>query len=240
MKSLSLVLPVWNEETFIADVVEDIVKTLEENKVDYELLLVENGSSDASLQVIQNLNKRNPRCRVVIQPKGYGSAVIGGLRKATMELVAYMPSDGQIEPGVLIDLLRIMDSGKYDLAKINRVRRESAFRTYLSYLFNFLTRMLFGLSSKDINGSPKIFSAKWVPILNLKSTENLVDTEMMAKASRLKLKVYEIETQSHQRKAGKSHVNLRTIVQFFSELIQLRFSDELKNFNGKSCKLEGV
>ncbi len=230
MKSFSLVLPVWNEASFISDVVMEIEETLEKNKIDYELLLVENGSTDNSLEVIQNLNKRNPRCRVIVQPKGYGSAVIGGLREAAKEWVAYMPSDGQIEPTVLIELLHVMDLGKYDIVKINRSKRESAFRAFMSYFFNLLTRTLFNISTKDINGSPKLFSTKWIPLLNLKSTLNLIDTELMGKASRLKLKVYEVETQSHERKGGKSHVDVSAIIQFFRELIYLRFSDDFRNY----------
>ena len=230
VQSLSLVLPVWNEEDIISGVVHDIEKVLEENRVDYELLLIENGSVDHSLDVIQELSRKNPRCRVIVRPKGYGSAVIGGLKEATKELVGYMPSDGQIEPGILIELLKAWDPTRYDLVKINRVERESLSRKFISFWFNSITRLIFGLSLKDINGSPKLFPTRFVSRLSLKSLGNLIDTEFMAKARRLKWRILEIPTESKERAGGKSHVNLFTVLQFISELIRLRFSQEIRNF----------
>ena len=229
MKSLSLVLPVWNEEGFIAEVVHDLEKVLEKHRVDYELLLVENGSIDRSLEVIQELSRKNSRCRVVVRPKGYGSAVIGGLAKASKELVAYMPSDGQIKPEILIELVKRWDPARYEMVKINRVERESFTRKFISLGFNLITRLLFGLSAKDINGSPKLFPARYASQLSLKSMGNLIDTELMAKAKRLKWRILEIPTESRERAGGKSHVNLATIFEFMSELIQLRFSREIRS-----------
>lgn len=224
-------LPVWNEEGFIADVVHGIEKVLEENKVDYELLLVENGSIDRSLEIIRGLSAKNPRCRVVIRPKGYGSAVMGGFKEATKELVGYMPSDGQIEPGILVELLEAWDPAQYDLVKINRVERESLPRKFISLCFNSITRLLFGLSAKDINGSPKIFQIHHISRLSLKSMGNLIDTELMAKAKRLKWRILEIPTESKERAGGKSHVNFQAILQFVFELIKLRFSKEIRYFS---------
>lgn len=227
MKSLSLVLPVWNGEGFIAEVVRDIEGVLEEAQIDYELLLVENGSVDKSLEVIRKLSRKNPRCRVVIRPKGYGSAVIGGLKEATKELVGYMPSDGQIDPDGLTRLLKIWEERIYDLVKIRRLERESALRKLNSHCFNLIARFLFGLKVKDINGSPKIFLRKFVPKLGLKSLGNLVDLELLAKAKRLHWRIGETESKSLPRAGGKSHVNLFVSFQFFLEMIRLRFDPAL-------------
>lgn len=228
MQSLSLILPVWNEESFIADIVHDIEKVLEKSHVDYELLLAENGSTDRSLMVVQNLSQENRRCRVVIRPKGYGSAVIGGLQAATKELVGYMPSDGQIEPAVLVELLEKMASGQYDLVKINRTVRESRARKLLSYFFNLIARFFFGLRVKDVNGSPKLFLKKHLSLLSLKSNANLIDTELMAKARRLNWRIGEVVTRSLPRAGGKSHINPLTIFYFVYELIRLRFDSSLR------------
>lgn len=230
MKSLSLILPVWNEEGFIAEVVHDLEKVLEENGVDYELLLVENGSVDRSLEVIQDLSRKNSRCRVIVRPKGYGSAVIGGLREAAKELVAYMPSDGQIQPQVLIELLKVWDPVRFDMVKIKRVERESLTRKFISLGFNFITRLLFGLNAKDINGSPKLFPTQYAAKLSLRCMGNLMDTELMAKAKRLKWRILEIPTESLERAGGKSHVNLGTIFEFILELVRLRLSREIRSF----------
>lgn len=166
-------------------------------------------------------------------PKDMEALSWGGLQEAQKELVAYMPSDGQIKPGILIELLKRWDPARYDMVKINRVERESFSRKLISFWFNFITRLLFGLQAKDINGSPKLFPTRYVSQLSLQSMGNLIDTELMAKVKRLKWRILEIPTESRERAGGKSHVNFSTILEFVSELIRLRFSPQIRNFSAR-------
>ena len=85
----SLVLPTQNQAGIIEAVVKAIVKTLAANKIHYEVILVENGSTDATATVLQKLAAKNKRIRATASPSGYGRAVIHGLNRARGQYVAY-------------------------------------------------------------------------------------------------------------------------------------------------------
>lgn len=225
MPILSLVLPIHNQVETIVSVANDISKVLNRAKIDYEIILVENGSTDGTLRVLKTLAKKNKRCRVLIAPKGYGSAVLAGLAQTKGKYVAYMPSDGQLSPVVLPKLLALVQSGKCDMAKIRRVNRESTVRLIRSKVFNLLTTLLFGdFKIKDINGSPRIFSRSLLKKLNLTYRDSFIDTEFAVKARQLKLRIIEVEVKNLPRLGGKSTVGVHTVLEFLRNLIIYRFS----------------
>lgn len=223
MPTFSLVLPIHNQADIIEKVVKDIEKVLKKEKIDFELLLVENGSTDETLSTLKKLAKRNSRRRVLVAPKGYGSAVLAGLKKAQGTYVGYMPSDGQLAPDVLPKLLKLVEIGMFDLAKIRRVNRETVWRTWRSKIFNFLTNRLYGnLRMWDINGSPRVFRRSLLRKLRLQSLDSFIDVEFAVKAKRLSLRIIEIPVANLPRLGGKSTVGLATILEFLRHLFTYR------------------
>ena len=168
MPKLSLILPVLDEENIIEKVVADIISILTKIPLDYEIILVENGSKDKTLEVIKKLEKKNRRIKVLITQKGYGSSVLKGLEAASGEYVSYMPSDGQIDNEILPVLYKEIQTGKYDLVKIKRSNRENLIRLIRSKVFNILARLIFPITVSDINGSPRIFKKDKLSILDLR------------------------------------------------------------------------
>lgn len=222
MIELSLVLPVLNEEKLISPVVRDISHVLKIAKVNYELILAENGSTDQTLKIIKNLAKKDKRIKVIITKRGYGEAILGGLKIAKGKFVGYMPSDGQVNSKVLPKLFNILNRGDADIVGIKRTTRESRIRVLRSRVFNNLTKFLFSLSSKDINGDPKIFPRKYYSILNLKSTDSFLSSELLIKAKILNLRLKEVPTISLIRKEGKSTVNFKTIIEFLRNILRYK------------------
>ncbi|MCM8787216.1 MAG: glycosyltransferase family 2 protein [Candidatus Omnitrophica bacterium] len=235
---LSLVLPVHNQETIIKSVVRKIVQILEKAKIKYEIILVENGSSDNTLTVVDNLAKEYKNIRSLNSPKGYGSAILTGLDCSKGKFVSYMPSDGQLDPNLLLKLFKLIKTGKYDLVKIKRTTRESLIRTFRSKVFNFLSRLLFKIPVSDINGSPRVFSRKWLPILDLQYKDSFIDTEMAIKAYLLKWKIKEIPAKTLPRLGGKSTVNINTVIEFLRNLIFYRFGSSLKVWRKRKIKTD--
>lgn len=225
---LSLVLPVHNQETIITPVVQEINQVLKKAGIKNEIILVENGSTDNTLTVVKNLARRYKNIKSLTAPKGYGSAIIAGLALSRGRFVSYMPSDGQLDPKLIPKLFKLIKSGRYDLVKIKRVTRESFIRTIRSKIFNFLSSLLFKIPVSDINGSPRIFLRKWLPILDLQYKDSFIDCEMAIKAYFLKWKIKEIPAQTLPRLGGKSTVNFRTIIEFLKNLLAYRFGKELK------------
>lgn len=231
---LSLVLPVHNQETIITSVVQKINQVLKKAGIKNEIILVENGSTDNTLIVIKNLAKKYKNIKGLVAPKGYGSAILAGLAISKGKFVSYMPSDGQLDPKLLPKLFNLIKSGKYDLVKIKRVSRESLIRTIRSKVFNILARLFFKIPVLDINGSPRIFERKWLPILDLQYQDSFIDCEMAIKANFLNWKIKEIPAKTLPRLGGKSTVNIKTVIEFLINIASYRFGNQLKIWRKKT------
>ncbi len=237
--NLSLVLPIHNQETIIKPVITSIYKILGNKIPSFEIIAVENGSKDNTYKILLNLQKKYGKLKVIIAKKGYGSAIIAGLKAAKGKYLCYMPSDGQLDPELIPKLYSFIKHGKYDLLKIRRTTRESFIRSFRSKTFNILTRLLFRISVKDINGNPRIFLRKWLPILDLQFKDSFIDAEMAIKTYYLNWKIKEIPAKTLPRLGGKSTVNYKTVVEFLYNLIDYKFGKDL-NLWKKEHKVNSV
>lgn len=230
MPELSLVLPVVDEEDIITGVVADITSLLTNESIDFEIILVENESKDNTLSVIEKLARKDKRIKVARTKRGYGSAVLAGLKIANGCYVSYMPSDGQIDASILGQLWQEIKKDKYDLVKIKRLNRESFPRFLRSKMFNLLARLLFAIDIRDINGSPRIFRRNKLPVLDLSYLDSFIDTEFAVKAHLLGWKIKEIPMRNLERKGGKTTVNIGTILEFLKNFLIFRRGDRLKKW----------
>lgn len=233
MPDLSLILPVLNEENIITQVVADIIKVLESIKVSFEIILVENESTDNSWEVINSLSRKDNRIRVTRTKQGYGSAIIAGIKIAYGSFISYMPSDGQIDSKILIPLWQETKSGKADVVKIMRKNRESTIRFVRSKVFNILTRFLYPVDVSDINGSPRIIKTEKLKQLELTFSDSFIDTEFAVKAHLLGWKFKEIAMTNLARVGGKSTVGIHTVIEFLKNLWNFRNDRNFNNWQEK-------
>ena len=234
MPSFSLVLPVLDEEDIIERVVADIKRVLDKSFINFEMILVDNGSIDNTWDKINTLAANDKRIRLTKTIKGYGSAVLAGLKIAKGDFVGYMPSDGQIENNVLPILWKEINSSNIDLVKIKRTNRESTIRFIRSKIFNILARLLFPINVLDINGSPRIFRRVKLQTLDLKYKDSFIDTEFAIKAHILNWKIKEIPMKNLERTGGTSTVRIKTVIEFITNLVNYRLSPDLKNWKTKN------
>ena len=224
---LSVVLPIHNQAGFIQAVVGEIDTYLRRAKIDFELILAENGSRDETLNVLHRIARSNPRAHVIVTHKrGYGGAIIDGWDKARGEFVCHMTSTGQIDPKDIVRCLQVVDGGKGDIAKIYRPVRESPLRQIVSRMFNVIARILFGTRVKDINSCPKIFRRELLPLLDLKFRDSFMDLELIVKAHALDLSIVELPTTLRERTGGRSYTNFRTLFEFLGNMFRYRVSAE--------------
>jgi glycosyltransferase involved in cell wall biosynthesis len=220
---LSLILPVLNEATFIERVAEELVHALEISQIDYQLVLVENGSTDGTLAVLRRLAEANPRVRVGVAPRrGWGSAILTGYRLATGAYVAHMPSDGQVDPRVVWTLLTMIKDNVADMVKVRRMTRESWLRSLVSRTYNTLANLFFNTGLADINGCPKLYPASLIRTIPLTSQDSFLDFELVIGARRLGLRVREFPIRELPRVAGKSNTNLLTVLEFLKNMVAFR------------------
>jgi glycosyltransferase involved in cell wall biosynthesis len=228
---LSLTLPVHNEEDIIEKVVEEIINALDKCNVSYELLLVENGSKDKSLDKLVTLSKKHKNVRHYISTQGYGSAILKGLNESKGEYVGFMPSDGQVDLSILPKL--ISNATKYDLVKVKRITRENLGRTLISLSFDLIIRLIFSSRFLDINGDPRIFLRKKLKTLSLESKDSFIDTEFTIKLSKLNWKVLEIPIKNVDRYGGKSTRHFGTFIEFFRNIYNYKFSGKIEAWQAR-------
>ena len=239
--TLSLVIPFYNEEKNIVTVVQMISSSLKDAAIDYRLVLVNNGSKDHSGQILEHLKKENlDRITVVniARNQGYGWGIINGLAKAKESYIGYMGGDGQIKAEDVVKVINKLQTGKFDLTKINRVVRDDGIlRRFLSFVFNHLFSVLFRITSTDINGSPKIIKGELLDVIRPVSRDWFIDAEIMIKAKYLNLRIEEVPVEFLRREKGSSHIRFSTIGEFLLNMVRYKFGGGIREWKKTISRL---
>lgn len=212
----SIVLPVYNQETHIKQVLEEYVTALQRLHIRYELLPVINGPRrDRSLEVCQELQTKfrciRPLC---IDAGGWGRAVRFGLSEARGDLLCYTNSARTTARDLLLALVygSVHDDA---VIKANRKIRSSAGRRMGSLLYNLECRALFDLPYWDVNGTPKVFPRKLSRLLELTRDDDLIDLEFNIICRQADYPVIEIPIFSSKRHSGKSTTSLASAFRMY-------------------------
>jgi dolichol-phosphate mannosyltransferase len=161
---LSVVIPAHNEEGHIAETVHGLANTLRAAGISYEILVVNDNSSDATERILASLGAADPGVRYVnnAPPNGFGFAVRRGLAEFHGEAVAVVMADGSDDPGDLVAFYRKLESG-YDCVFGSRFVRGGGVHDYpkpklaLNRLANLLIRILFLLRYNDVTNAFKLY-----------------------------------------------------------------------------------
>lgn len=222
----SLVLPMYNESENIFPVSKALLDEFVGAGVDFELILVDNGSRDDTGDQIRALQAQRKEVQLVSVDKnqGYGWGVISGLWSARGKVIGYTSGDGQVSAEDVLRTYKRYLEGDWALTKVTRVVRQDGWnRVLITTIYNSLFRVMFGLPSKDVNGSPKIFAGELLPRLNLEQKDWFLDAEVYLKLAALG-KVSEVPVDFHPRQQGRSNVRVSTLVEFLLNMIRFRIS----------------
>lgn len=154
MKKISIIVPCYNEEEALPYFYEEIDKVMEEIKeVELELLFINDGSKDATLDVIRDLRKKDNRVRYISFSKNFGkeAAMYAGLKEVTGDYIAIMDADLQDPPKLLIEMFNILEEGKYDCVGTRRVTRkgEPKIRSFFARLFYKIMKKISNMDIVD-------------------------------------------------------------------------------------------
>jgi glycosyltransferase involved in cell wall biosynthesis len=222
-RGLSVVLPAWNEEAIIARTVQQVIETLSEIAPDYEVIVVDDGSTDRTGEIIDALAAENPRLRVVHNRpnKGYGGALIAGFNAVSKELTFFMDADGQFDIRDITKLLAHLDEADAVLG-YREHRQDPPMRIINAWGWKMLMRLLFGLKVRDVDCAFKLYPTSLVYRANVQAQGAMVNTEMLVKLNRLGYTWVEVPVNHYPREGGKaSGANLRVILRAFRELLKL-------------------
>ncbi len=224
--TVSIAIPFYNEEEAFQNMIDPLVDQLESAGISYELVLVDNGSWDKTGSLIDNAIAGNPKLKKVRIEKneGYGWGIINGLKSSTGSHVGFICGDGQVTAEDVVKTVQFALNDERDLVKVRRVERKDGFlRVAVTRVYNWTVPYLFGLKTRDINGTPKIFSRKLYEQLDLQSKDWFVDAEIMIKSDHLKVDPYELPVTFNAREQGSSHVSvLKAILEFVKNVYHFK------------------
>jgi len=237
---VSFVVPCYNEEEIIGYTLQRLHSAFEKAGYALELVVVDNGSTDRTGEIVKNLAAQYPSivCHRVEVNQGYGFGVISGLPLCTAPWVGIIPADGQVDAEDVVRLYEaVITTNGNVLGKVRRrFRMDGLYRKAVSTSYNMFVRMLYPkLESIDINGSPKLLPSHIVEKMGLESKGWLLDPEIMIKAHYMGVHVMELNVFSRMRGNGVSHVKVMTCWEFLHNLLKFRFSKQWKeNFQNVS------
>lgn len=225
--NLSVFFPAYNEGKNIKNTVEKAVEVLQELKIkNWEVIIVNDGSSDGTKLVAESLSKKNPKIKVINQPNGgYGEALKSGFKNAKYEWICYNDGDGQFDFSEVTKFLDLTPEADFILGyRVNRkdppIRLIYA-RGWLLSLFIF-----FGLKFKDIDCGFKLIKKDVInKISPLKSSRGaMINAELVIKARKAGFKIREVGVHHYPRKYGKpTGASLQVIIKSYLDLIKMRW-----------------
>jgi glycosyltransferase involved in cell wall biosynthesis len=232
-EELSIFFPFWNEGKNIERVVKKAIPIAERVAKKWEIIMVDDGSSDNTAEVARKLTEKDINLKLVSHKpnRGYGAALKEGFDSAKYKFIVFNDGDGQFDFSEITKFLDKIE--KSDIVIGNRKRRvDNPFRHILMNLLKVWDLVLFGFYFKDIDCGFKLFTKEALEkIQPLKSEGAMITTEILAKSKRANLKISEVEVNHYPRIYGdQSGGNLRVILRAVKESLALW--TEL-NFGGK-------
>lgn len=216
----------FNEELNIEHAMSAAVEACTRYADDYELIIVDDASTDRSPFLVACHAVENPRIRMIRHERNrkLGGSLRTGFAAATKDLVLYMDADLPFDPDALGRAMRAMEVTGADLVAGYRLDRtlEGPRRTLYSYLYNGLIGVLFGWPHRDINFSFKLLRREVLEAVELKSEGSLIDAELIVKARNRGFTIQQIGLDYFPRIRGQSHLSSpRVILKIFAELVKL-------------------
>lgn len=224
MINLSIILPVNNEEKGIESVINRVIRVFENKNILYEIICVENGSIDNSFQKLKKISRKYKQLVVYQSKKGWGNAVLAGIKKARGEYCCYMVSDNQVDLRYALTVFEALIKNRYDMVKVERISRENPVRFLNSWFYNLICLIFFGIGN-DINATPKVLKTSLLKKMNLRSENIAIDLELMLKLKKRNLKWLNIPIDSKKRKWGSSTTNIRTVIEMLKYIMMFKFKN---------------
>ncbi|MFC1763159.1 glycosyltransferase family 2 protein [Planctomycetota bacterium] len=222
--SLSVFFPCYNEQANVARVTAGALEVLDATGLDYEIILVNDGSADDTARIVDELAEKHPRVRTVHHQgnQGYGAALQSGFRAAQKSWVFYTDGDGQFDLTDLPPLLKLVDDCDI-VSCYRRQRQDPLVRKLNGWLWTQLVCLVFGMRIRDIDCAFKLYRRHIFDDMPLVSTGALIDAEVLARAHRMGCRILQRPVTHLPRIGGEqTGANLRVILRAFKELWFLR------------------
>ncbi|HUC32596.1 MAG TPA: glycosyltransferase family 2 protein [Ilumatobacteraceae bacterium] len=231
-EKLSIFFPMWNEELYIERAVgaakDECEKLVDSGQIlDYELIVVDDASTDRTPEMADRMAEADPHVRVIHHPvnRKLGGAMKTGFAAATGDVVLYTDADLPVEMVEVGHAIRLMHYYDADIVRAYRHDRtgEGSTRVVYSFFYNILIRRLFGVLERDINFAFKLCKSEMFEHIELQSEGSFIDAELIIRARKLGYEVISFGADYFPRTRGQSTLaSLGVIRTILKEMLALR------------------
>lgn len=222
----------WNEEEYLERAVNAATEISEElmaagTITDYEVVIVDDASTDATPRLADAASAANPRVKVVHHAvnRKLGGSMKSGFAASTGDIVLYTDADLPFDMRELHKALRLMHQYEADVVAAYRFDRtgEGYVRVIYSFFYNLLVRVLFGCRFRDVNFAFKLVRRRVLDRIELKSEGSFIDAELMVSARKMGMEVVQFGVDYFPRTRGVSTLSSpNVILKILKEAFALR------------------
>jgi putative flippase GtrA len=221
LRSLSVVLPAYNEEQVIARTISDVINTLSVWVRDFEVIVVNDGSKDQTASVVAAMGDKNPHVRLIMHSvnQGYGAALVTGFAAATKEFTFFMDSDGQFDIQDLATFFPFI--AKYDAVIGYRIDRQDTWmRKFNAWGWKQVVRFALGVHVRDIDCAFKLMRTEFLHAYPLETRGAMINAELLYKMRQAGCSHKEVGVRHLPRSSGRATgASPVVIIRAFRELI---------------------
>jgi glycosyltransferase involved in cell wall biosynthesis len=220
-QKLSVFFPMWNEQDYIERAIDAAREECEDLMAggdisDYELIIIDDASTDATPEIAARIAAADHRVRVVRHPENrkLGGSMKSGFAAATGDLVLYTDADLPFDMHDVHKAMRLLRYYDADVVSAYRFDRtgEGYVRTVYSFFYNLMVRVLFGVRMRDINFAFKLCRTKIFHHVDLKSEGSFIDAELVVKAQKHGYTVIQFGVDYFPRTRGVSTLSSPSVI----------------------------
>ena len=238
---ISVFFPAYNDGGTIASMVLSAVLVLQSLTDDYEVIVVNDGSSDYTREILDELERRYQAVRIVHHEKnrGYGGALRTGFSEGSKEFIFYTDGDAQYDVRDLPALWKEMDDGVDMVQGYKMGRSDPLHRVIIGRVYHWMANLAFGLHLKDVDCDFRLMRRSIFDKVHLKSDSGVICVEMMKKIKDGGFQINEVPVHHYHRAYGQSQFfNFRRILRVGRDLFKLWWELRLPQLLGREAGVD--
>src|SRR5690349_13562553 len=224
---LSVFFPAYNDSGTIASLVITSLKTAERLTPDFEIIIINDGSADATAEIADELARTYPQVKVVHHEKnrGYGGALRTGFASATREVIFYTDGDAQYDPAEMEALWEAFNDN-VDLVNGYKISRSDPWhRIIIGRIYHHTVKIMFGLRVRDVDCDFRLMRRSIFERVRLEKNSGVICLEMMKKIQDAGFSIVEAPVHHYHRAHGQSQFfNFRRVIRTGVDVFKLWYA----------------
>ncbi len=224
---LSIIIPAYNEEETLIDVINNIFKSLKSIK--FEIIIVDDGSYDKTLQIANKIAKKYSNIKVIIHKKNMGksAAVLTGIKSSKGKIIIIQDADAEYNPKDIPSLIKPIVEKKADVVYgsrfLGRIDRMNISHKFGNKFLTFITKLLYSIQITDMETGYKAVKSEIIKNISLKENNFGFEPELTAKLANKKIRILELPITYNERKKGIKKITWKDGIKAFFILLKYKF-----------------